>query len=547
MEGDSEKKIPPPIEGLDEGVGITAEGELINVSGHVQELDRSFGFFSIASIGILSDNAWGAGGGSLVVSLYNGGGPGVMYGLIASIFFYSTIAVCLAELASAIPSSASVYHWASVAAGPKYGKIVSFYAGWWNALAWIFGAASASLFAAETLVAMYSVYHPDYVPQRWQIFIAFVCVTWLDLSLVLFGQRFLAKAATMMGTLLMCIFLVTTLVCAIMPSQTGAGYASNSFVWGDWQNLTGWNSNGFVFLMGILNGAYAIGTPDGVTHLCEEIPKKNIPLGILSQMTTGSITTFFFYMSVLYAITDLTAVFDTNITALPLGAMFQQATRSNAGTFGLLFIFFIDQILNIPGGYVTCGRMLWTLARDDATPFSSWVRKVDPKWRNPFNAQIVCGCCVTVLGAIYVGNATAFTAFVGSFTIFTTWSYCAAILPHLLTGRKYIKRGPFWMPAAVFYTMAGIACAYIIVFDVIYMFPYVYPVDVLTMNYACVMVGGITVLLTAWYIWKRTHGYEGPNVQQDAHDDILKGVVGLSPKDEERIRRASMASVRSVH
>lgn len=52
-----------------------------------------------------------------------------MYGLIASIFFYSTIAACLAELASAIPSSANVYHWASVAAGPKYGRICSWYAG----------------------------------------------------------------------------------------------------------------------------------------------------------------------------------------------------------------------------------------------------------------------------------------------------------------------------------------------------------------------------------------------------------------------------------
>jgi len=65
--------------------------------------------------------------------LYNGGGPGVLYGLLASIFFYSTIAASLAELASALPSSANVYHWSSVTAG-RYGKIVSFYAGWWNCL-----------------------------------------------------------------------------------------------------------------------------------------------------------------------------------------------------------------------------------------------------------------------------------------------------------------------------------------------------------------------------------------------------------------------------
>lgn len=39
-----------------------------NASGHVQELDRSFSFLSIAALGILTDNAWSAGGGTLVVA-----------------------------------------------------------------------------------------------------------------------------------------------------------------------------------------------------------------------------------------------------------------------------------------------------------------------------------------------------------------------------------------------------------------------------------------------------------------------------------------------
>ncbi|KAK1038439.1 hypothetical protein LTR33_016102, partial [Friedmanniomyces endolithicus] len=503
---EEEKKAPPAFSA--EGADV-AEGDLVNSSGHVQELDRSFGFWSVASVGILADNAWGSGGGSLVVSLYNGGGPGVMYGFIAAVFFYSTIAACLAELASAIPSSANVYHWASVTAG-RYGKVVSSmrdggmrWAGKMqaligtgltisrdrNCLAWVFGAASSSLFAGQTVIAMYSVFHPDYTPQRWHIFIAFLGTTWMALSLVLFGQRLLPKITTAMGISLMLLFFITTMVCAIMPSQTGAGYASSSFVWGDFQNLTGWESTGFVFLMRVLNGAYTIGTPDGVCHLCEEIPnpKKNIPLGILAQMTTGSISTFFFYIAILYAVTDLTAVFDTTIVALPLAAIYQQATRSTAGTFGLLLLFYIDTILNLPGGYITAGRMLGTLARDDATPFSPWIKHVSPRWRNPFNAQLVCGITVTVLGAIYVGDATAFTAFVGSFTIFTTCSYCAAILPHILSKRRHVTPGPFWMPPLVAYTLGGIACSYILVFNIIYMFPYVYPVDVATMNYACVM------------------------------------------------------------
>lgn len=38
----------------------------INASGHVQQLDRVFGFFSSCSISIVVDNAWVAGGGALV-------------------------------------------------------------------------------------------------------------------------------------------------------------------------------------------------------------------------------------------------------------------------------------------------------------------------------------------------------------------------------------------------------------------------------------------------------------------------------------------------
>src|ERR1700761_2305461 len=119
------------------------------------------------------------------------------------------------------------------------------------------------------------------------------------------------------------------------------------------------------------------------------------------------------------------------------------------------------------------------------------------------------------------------------FTMLATWSYCAAILPHLLTRRKMVRPGWFWMPSAVAYPVSGIACAYILVFNVLYMFPYVYPVTIVYMNYACVMSGGLTILLTIWYLWKRTHGYVGPKVILDGHDDIIKGVVGLTKEEEE--------------
>lgn len=69
------------------------------------------------------------------------------------------------------------------------------------------------------------------------------------------------------------------------------------------------------------------------------------------------------------------------------------------------------------------------------------------------------------------------------------------------------------------------------------MFPYSMPVSVATMNYSCVMVGGITILLALGYAWKRKHGYIGPQVAFDGRDDVLVGVVGLSREEEEAKRK----------
>ena len=60
---DIEKFPAPATTGDEDGVVI---GETINVSGHAQELDRNFGFWSICAVSVVADNAWAAGGGSLV-------------------------------------------------------------------------------------------------------------------------------------------------------------------------------------------------------------------------------------------------------------------------------------------------------------------------------------------------------------------------------------------------------------------------------------------------------------------------------------------------
>jgi choline transport protein len=153
--------------------------------------------------------------------------------------------------------------------------------------------------------------------------------------------------------------------------------------------------------------------------------------------------------------------------------------------------------------------MLWTLGRDSATPFPKWVGKVDARWDNPFNATLTCAFLNTLLGIIYIGSSTAFSAFVGSFIVLASLSYLAFIIPNIASRRRYIAPGPFRMPDAIYYPVAGVAVVYMLVWGVVYCFPFARPFDARSMNYTSVLVAGVTGVVGGWYAWVRRRGYEG--------------------------------------
>lgn len=247
----------------------------------------------------------------------------------------------------------------------------------------------------NVVMAMWGLFRPDFVVQRWHVFVVYVVASWTCCGTVLFANALLPRINTFGMVLLVGGVLATILVCAIMPSKTGTGYAANKFVWSDWVNKTGWSNNGFVFVAGMLNGAYAIGTPDAITHISEEIdnPRVGIPRAIAAQLAIGFATSFVYLVATLYSITSLDNVLQSTFS-FPLASVYYQATSSRGGAMALLLILLLPIWCTCVGTFITSGRMLWTLARDDATPFSGFVGRVSNVWKNPLNATLVCGILV---------------------------------------------------------------------------------------------------------------------------------------------------------
>jgi len=66
------------------------------------------------------------------------------------------------------------------------------------------------------------------------------------------------------------------------------------------------------------------------------------------------------------------------------------------------------------------------------------------------------------------------------------------------------------MKGATGFIVNGVACLYILTFIAIFCFPFAMPVDAKTMNYTCLITGGLSVFIAMFWFW-RQEGYVGPH------------------------------------
>ncbi len=72
-------------------------------------------------------------------------------------------------------------------------------------------------------VSMYALNHPDYVIQRWQVFVCYQIILWSTCLVVLYLNRALPTLESVGGFLTVAGGIITILVCAIMPHTRGVG------------------------------------------------------------------------------------------------------------------------------------------------------------------------------------------------------------------------------------------------------------------------------------------------------------------------------------
>lgn len=129
---------------------------------------------------------------------------------------------------------------------------------------------------------------------------------------------------------------------------------------------------------------------------------------------------------------------------------------------------------------------------------SRWA-KIHPTLQIPFNSQLMVTAIIAALGCLYLGSSTAFNSLLGTAVTINNIAYLIPILTNLLTRRKNMYHGVFHMGNVVGPIVNTVTVCWLVFAITFFSFPYVKPVEVQNMNYTCVVVGGLFILIGCWW------------------------------------------------
>ncbi|KAK4948554.1 choline transporter [Elasticomyces elasticus] len=469
----------------------------------------------------------------MVIGIY-GGGPAVeIWGTLAVGAALCVFCCNLAEYGSAFPSAAGVTYAAARLGGPKYGRICSYFTGSFESITVAFIPPVLILVLAELTFTCACLFHQDFVPKRWQIWLLFQLFNVIYLFAIKYMTTIIGEL-NRVGILVLTAGLIVTI--GVMVGMSRGDRPPNAFLWTSFENGSGYSSPVMGALLGLLGPLYAYGPPHWMLCLADEVenPKRSIPIAMLAGQI-GNITTLFsFYVAVYYCIDDYNSLLDTTFPSL-VGQLYLQGTKSPIAALFLLLLVIAPSLFGTYS-YISANiRLLWGYARSGSLPFRRFWMKVDTKRNIPVNVLYVSIAVNFLISFVYLGSEVGFNIIIDSANFFYNLGFLPLLAASLLTKRKYLDAAPksyFRMS----YTVGTCCEVFSFLFNagcvVVESFPSSYPVTAENMNYTIVFgAAGILATTLGWIFHGRKH-YLTENL-----DDIVEGVeqpteVVISPKEQ---------------
>jgi amino acid transporter len=462
----------------------------LSALGYAQELIRTMGGFSNFAISFsIISILTGA------VTLYSHGltmgGPAEMaFGWPLVTVFTLAVAMSLAELASSMPTSGAMYHWACRLGGTGWG----WFTAWFNIIGQLAALAGIDYGCALFVTPLLGPATPARV-------MAVYAVILLSHALINHrGIRLVARLNDLSVTVhVVGVVAIIASVLLFAPKQPIgfflARITSNTQGWPYW----------WAFVVGLLQAQWTFTGYDASASVSEETvdPRRRVPWGIVMAVVVSGVVGYLLLIALTLAITDIPSVLNARDAAgheIPaVIAILDRGLGMRAGTLATALAAVAMWFCGLSAVTWT-SRVIYAFARDGGMPASALLKRVSATHQTP-------------APAIWLSAAIAFAATIssGTYAVVTSISviglYLAYISPVYLAWRARgtpaaLERGP-WHLGRFGPAINLVAIVWVVFIAAILSIP-----DGMR---AGKTVAGLTLALAAWYLAVERRRFRGPS------------------------------------
>ncbi|KAK4184701.1 putative amino-acid permease [Podospora australis] len=476
----------------------------LQAMGYTPVFKREFSTWSSFSFAMSISGVYGSLMSTWIYGLQAGGAAAIMWSWIIGGAGAWALALSLAELSSAYPSSGAMYFTIKFLAPGEQVPILCWIAGYINLVGTITGSAATEYASSQMLLAAVSITSKfAYIPTTSHVVAVMALLTVVHASINLLPTLWLTRLTS--GYV---VFHISVLVgaCVCLLVQTKDKHTIQ-YAFTDFQPSSGWSPPGFAFLFGCLTPAWIMTSADSTARIAEEAkdPSRIVPKAIANASTFTYIIGFVFNLVLVLCMGDPLELVKSP-SGQPVAQLFFNAMGRAPAICFTLCGFAVMNLVAIPG-IQSGSRTIFAFARDDLIPFSHIWRRISPRSHTPIAAVVLYAVLEIIVNLLGLASDTAISAVFNVCTVALNVSYLVPIVCKMLYGR--FERGPWHLGR--FSMFANIvAVGWNTFMAVIFFFPTKLPVTPENMNYAIVVF--IFVLLFSVSFWY-THGrhfYTGP-------------------------------------
>ncbi|EES04202.1 hypothetical protein BDA96_03G454600 [Sorghum bicolor] len=435
------------------------------------------------------------------------------------------VALSMAEICSAYPTSGGLYYWSAKLAGKDWAPFASWLTGWFNIVGQWAGTTSVDFSLAQlvqviVLLATGGLNGGGYMASKYvvlAIYGAILVIHGLMNSLPIQYLAWFGHLGAFWNT-------AGTFALVIIIPAVATERASPEFIFThlNTDNGMGIHSKAYILALGLLMSQYSLIGYDASAHMTEETKNADWsgPMGIVTSVALSSVLGWIYLVALASLMTDIPYLLDPGndaggyAVAQALYDAFHRRFGSGVGGIVCLGIVAVTTFLCGSACVTSNSRMGYAFSRDGAVPFSHVWYKVN-KQEVPLNVVWLSVSVAFAMALTSLGSQVAFQAMLSVATVGPYIAYGLPIVFRVTTARRSFVPGPFHL-GRYGLAVGWVAVAWVATVTVLFSLPVAYPVAEDTFNYAPVVVGGVLLLSVGSWVLHARFWFRGPLTNVDA-------------------------------